>query len=87
MMALAGGGRSKDASGDVLMGAVVGNTAAPSADSLVWGLQAERSRSELEGDWARAATLTDAINSLGKGGKGGPAAWSSPAAWSGGKGG
>ena len=49
MLALAGGGRAKDSGGDVLMGAV-GGTAALSDDSLVWSLQAERSRSELAGD-------------------------------------
>jgi hypothetical protein len=68
MMALAGGGRAKESNGDVLMGAVARD---PGADSLVWSLQAERSRFELAGDWQRAAALSDAISSLGKGGKGG----------------
>ena len=60
MLALAGGGRGKDAGGDVLMGALVSDP--PGTDSMVWNLQAERSRVELEGDWARAAALSEAIN-------------------------
>ena len=40
------------------MGALVSDP--PGADSTVWNLQAERSRSELEGDWARAAALSEA---------------------------
>lgn len=96
MLALAGGGRGKDAVGDVLMGAMVSDP--PGADSVVWSLQAERSRLELDGDWARAAALSDAINALGKGtkgkgggkggkaGKGASAAWSSTPTWSSGKG-
>ena len=96
MLALAGGGRGKDAGGDVLMGALVSDP--PGADSTVWNLQAERSRSELEGDWARAAALSEAINALGKGykgksggkggkaGKGAPAAWDRASTWGGGKG-
>ena len=54
MLVLAGGGRTKDSSGDVLMGALAGSPAVPGDDSLVWNLQAERSRSELVSDWARA---------------------------------
>ncbi len=66
--------------------------------STVWNLQAERSRLELEGDWARATALSEAINALGKGykgksggkggkaGKGAPAAWDRTSAWGGGKG-
>jgi hypothetical protein len=95
MLALAGGGRGKDAGGDVLMGALVSDP--PGTDSMVWNLQAERSRVELEGDWARAAALSEAINALGKGkgksagkggkaGKGAPAAWSSTPTWGGSKG-
>jgi hypothetical protein len=96
MLALAGGGRGKDAGGDVLMGALAADS--HGADSLVWSLQAERGRVELEGDWARAAALSEAINALGKGGKskgygkgnkggkGAPAAWSSAPAWGSSKG-
>ncbi len=56
MLVLAGGGRAKDSGGDVLMGAV-GGTATLSDDSLVWSLEAERSRSELAGDWGRRHLL------------------------------
>ena len=89
MLALAGGGRGKDASGDVLMGALAPDV--PGSASVVWSLQAERGRLEFEGDWVGAAALSDAINALGKGGKGKggkggggrgpPAAWSTTAAW------
>ena len=41
MLVLAGGGgRGKDSGGDVLMGALAGNPAAPSDESIVWSLQA-----------------------------------------------
>ena len=95
MMALAGGGRPKESNGDVLMGAVAKDSG---ADSVVWSLQAERSRLELDGDWARAAALSEAINALGKGykgkgggkggkaGKGAPAAWDRTSTWGAGKG-
>ena len=57
-LALAGGGGAgKDASGDVLMGAVAGGRAATEQAPLLWSLQAERGLSELDGDWSRAAVL------------------------------
>ena len=70
-LALAGGSPGKDASGDVLMGAVAGGGAAAGREPLLWSLPAERGRAEQEGDWSRAAVLTDTIQSLAKGGKGG----------------